>query len=69
VRLAQRSALMGRPSTTLGFTLYVPPQVQSIYAMSHLLGEAVLAEVRPGAQVLDMGTGCGVNGILAARWS
>ena len=45
----------------------MPPQVQPIYGMSHLLGETVLAEVRPGDRVLDMGTGCGVNGILAAR--
>jgi release factor glutamine methyltransferase len=35
--------------------------------MSHLLGEAVLAEVCPGNRVLDMGTGCEINRILAAR--
>ena len=35
--------------------------------MSHLLGEVVPAEVRPGDRVLHMGTGCGVNGILATR--
>jgi release factor glutamine methyltransferase len=33
---------------------------------SHLLGESVLADVRPGDRVLDMGTGSGVNAILAA---
>src|SRR5918998_1543964 len=57
----------GQTFDYLGLTLYVPPQVQPIYGMSHLLGETVLAEVRPGDRVLDMGTGCGVNGILAAR--
>lgn len=57
----------GRTFNYLGLTLHVPPQVQPIYPISHLLGEAVLAEVRPGDRVLDMGTGCGVNGILAAR--
>jgi len=51
----------------LGLTLYVLPQVQPIYAVSHPLGEAVLVEVCSGDRVLDMGTGCGVNGILAAR--
>jgi release factor glutamine methyltransferase len=34
--------------------------------MSHLLGEAVLRETRAGDRVLDMGTGSGVNAILAA---
>ncbi len=57
----------GRNFDYRGLTLHVPPQVQPIYPVSHLLGEAVQAEVRPGDRVLDMGTGCGVNGILAAR--
>ncbi|WP_188190003.1 methyltransferase [Nonomuraea sp. SYSU D8015] len=55
-----------RTFTYLGRTLVVPPQVQPITGMSHLLGEAVLAEVRAGDRVLDMGTGCGVNAVLAA---
>lgn len=50
----------------LGLTLVVPPGVQPITPTSHLLGEAVLAEAREGGRVLDMGTGCGVNAILAA---
>jgi len=50
----------------LGTSLVVPPEVMPITAVSHLLGEAVLAEVRDGDRVLDMGTGCGVNAILAA---
>lgn len=41
--------------------------MQPITRVSHLLGEALLAETRAGERVLDMGTGCGVNGILAAR--
>ncbi len=57
----------GQTFEYLGLTLHVPPRVQPIYPVSHLLGEAVVAEVRPGDRVLDMGTGCGVNGILAAR--
>lgn len=50
----------------LGFTIVIPPQVHPINPMSHLLGEAVLAETQPGERVLDMGTGSGVNAILAA---
>jgi release factor glutamine methyltransferase len=50
----------------LGLSIVVPPQVMPITPMSHLLGERVLAEVAPGDRVLDMGTGSGVNAILAA---
>jgi release factor glutamine methyltransferase len=50
----------------LGLTLRIPPDVQPITGMSDLLGQAVLAEVRAGDRVLDMGTGSGVNAILAA---
>jgi release factor glutamine methyltransferase len=50
----------------LDTTIVVPPQVMPITPMSHLLGEAVLAEVERGERVLDMGTGSGVNAVLAA---
>jgi release factor glutamine methyltransferase len=50
----------------LGTTIVVPPEVMPINPMSHLLGDAVLAEVVPDDHVLDMGTGSGVNAILAA---
>jgi release factor glutamine methyltransferase len=50
----------------LGTTIVVPPEVMPITPMSHLLGEAVLAHAEPGGRVLDMGTGSGVNAILAA---
>lgn len=49
----------GQTFEHLGLTLVVPPSVQPITGMSHLLGTAVLDEVRPGERVLDMGTGSG----------
>jgi len=68
--LAEGAALaVSEPVRTfdyLGLTLVIPAEVQPIFPVSHLLGEAVLAEARPGERVLDMGTGSGVNGILAA---
>jgi release factor glutamine methyltransferase len=53
----------------LGHTFVVPPQVHPVTAVSHLLGEAILAEVTTDDRVLDMGTGCGVNAVLAATKS
>ena len=63
----RREAGTGQRFTYLGLDLWVPADVQPITGMSHLLGEMVLAEVRPEDHVLDMGTGCGVNALLAAR--
>jgi release factor glutamine methyltransferase len=51
----------------LGLTLDIPQTVQPIFPVSHLLGECVREEVRETDRVLDMGTGSGVNAILAAR--
>jgi release factor glutamine methyltransferase len=53
----------------LGLTLRVPPEVQPITGMSELLGRAILEDVREADRVLDMGTGSGVNAILAATKS
>jgi|SRR5580658_2785621 release factor glutamine methyltransferase len=47
-------------------TFLVPSQVHPLGPLSGLLGDAVLAEVRDGERVLDMGTGCGLHAILAA---
>jgi methylase of polypeptide subunit release factors len=44
----------------------IPPQVHPLGPLSHLLGDAVLTEVRDGDRVLDMGTGCGLHAVLAA---
>lgn len=40
--------------------------MQPITPTSYLPAQAVLSETRQGDRVLDMGTGCGVNAILAA---
>lgn len=66
---ARRHGQSSQTFSYLGRTLLVPPNVQPITGMSHLLGEAVLAEVHDDDRVLDMGTGCGVNAILAASRS
>ncbi|MGW8376407.1 methyltransferase [Streptomyces sp. ODS28] len=50
----------------LGRTIVVPPGVQPVVGMAHVLGEPVLAEVEEHDRVLDMGTGSGVNAVLAA---
>ena len=56
----------GQTVRHLGLTLRIPPDVHPITGTSGMLGEAILAETVPGDRVLDMGSGSGVNGILAA---
>ncbi len=51
----------------LGATIRVAPGVMPITRMSYLLGEQVLAEAGSNDRVLDMGTGSGVNAVLAAQ--
>lgn len=53
--------------TVLGLTLDIPPQVLPPPRMC--LGHAVPDEVREEDRVLDMGTGSGINAILAAKKS
>lgn len=50
----------------LGLRLHVPAGVFPPAPMSQLLGRAVSTEAAPRDRVLDMGTGCGVNAVLAA---
>ena len=69
---AYESALEEQGSTSrtfgyLGATITVPPGVMPVTSMSYVLGEAVRTEVRSDDVVLDMGTGSGINAILAAR--
>ena len=53
--------------TRLGYTFVVPP---AVFAPSPFaLAELVQAEVRLNDRVLDMGTGSGINGIVAAAVS
>jgi release factor glutamine methyltransferase len=49
-----------------GKEFLIPPQVHPLGPLSYLLGDAVIAEVRAGDRVLDMGTGCGLHAVLAA---
>lgn len=51
----------------LGLDLLVPSTVFAPTPTSDLLGRAVTAEAGPSDRVLDMGTGSGVNALLAAR--
>jgi release factor glutamine methyltransferase len=62
----QRAGPADQAFSHLGLTLRIPPEVHPITGTSTMLGEAILAEVSPDDRVLDMGTGCGVNAILAA---
>lgn len=66
-RAALEEARIPRTFEYLGTRISVPPDVMPITSASHVLGEAVRAEVRPGDDVLDMGSGSGVNAIVAAR--
>ena len=58
-----------RTFTYLDRTIVVPPDVQPVVGMAHVLGAPVLAEVQASDRVLDMGTGSGVNAVLAASVS
>ena len=53
----------------LGLELIVPSTVFAPTPTSPMLGNAVLKEVRVSDRVLDMGTGSGVNAILASSKS
>jgi release factor glutamine methyltransferase len=50
----------------LGLTLRTHPDVMTPCPVSPLFGGSVFAEVKEGDRVLDMGTGVGSHGILAA---
>jgi release factor glutamine methyltransferase len=63
---ARAEATSAQAFEYLGLSLVVPPEVMPIAGVSHLLGNAVLAEATSRDKVLDMGTGSGVNAILAA---
>ena len=64
---ADLHALGAHDVTYLGLDLHVPALVFPPTRTSDLLGTQVLARVRPGHRVLDMGCGAGANAILAAQ--
>jgi len=53
----------------LGLSVHVPRGVFGPTGTSDLLGRVVLDEVRETDRVLDMGTGSGINALLAASRS
>jgi release factor glutamine methyltransferase len=59
----------GVTTTFMGAELVVPADVHPPQGVSDMLANAVLREVRDTDRVLDMGTGSGVNAILAASKS
>ncbi|MBX7143686.1 MAG: methyltransferase [Oligoflexia bacterium] len=66
------SSLKNQQITTVNFlgrTFVVPPNVHMINPMSDLIGNSILQQIKSNDRVLDMGTGCGVNAILAAAVS
>lgn len=64
---AELRALGHHRTTYLGLDLVVPEHVFPPSPVSDLLGRCVRGEARASDRVLDMGTGCGSNAILAAR--
>lgn len=58
-RVGEREVYLGRP-----FDVF--PNVYAPHPIGELLGEMLLREVRSTDRVLDMGTGTGVNAVLAA---
>ena len=64
---ARLHALGAYDTTYLGLYLHVPELVFGPTPTSDLLGTLVTERTRPGSRALDMGSGAGANGILAAR--
>lgn len=56
-------------SRVSGLELVVPPGVLDprIFLSSEVLADAIAATAKPGMSVLDLGTGCGIGALVAAR--